>query len=120
MFHQFIVSFLNGCIQKELVNPQQHLIKKLDGRKTQNITLTHNKELLFSTVRDCLVIFMSEKYKIITKEENRMTAQFKCVFSANNQRITQIVTANSAMEAKKIIELQYRGLRLIWWECRKL
>ena len=49
-----------------------------------------------------------------------MTAQFKCVFSANNQRITQIVTANSAMEAKKIIELQYRGLRLIWWECRKL
>ena len=33
-----------------------------------------------------------------------MTAQFKCVFSANNQRITQIVTANSAMEAKKIIE----------------
>ena len=49
-----------------------------------------------------------------------MTAQFKGVFSANNQRITQIVTANSAMEAKKIIELQYRGLRLIWWECRKL
>ena len=57
---------------------------------------------------------------MITKEENRMTAQFKCVFSANNQRITQIVTANSAMEAKRIIELQYRGLRLIWWECRKL
>ena len=57
---------------------------------------------------------------MITKEENGMTDQFKCVFSANNQRITQIVTANSAMEAKKIIELQYRGLRLIWWECRKL
>ena len=57
---------------------------------------------------------------MITKEENGMTAQFKCVFPANNQRITQIVTANSAMEAKKIIELQYRGLRLIWWECRKL
>lgn len=49
-----------------------------------------------------------------------MTAQYKCVFSANNRRITQIVTANNAMEAKKIIELQYRGLRLIWWECRKL
>ena len=49
-----------------------------------------------------------------------MTAQFKCVFSANNQRITQIVTANSAMEAKKIIELQYRGLRRMWGEGRKL
>ena len=57
---------------------------------------------------------------MITKEENGMTDQFKCVFSANNQRITQIVTANSAMEAKKIIELQYRGLRMIWWECRKI
>ena len=49
-----------------------------------------------------------------------MTNSFKCVFSANNQRITQIVTANSAMEAKKIIELQYRSFRLIWWECRRL
>ena len=76
MFHQFIVSFLNGCIQKELVNPQQHLIKKLDGRKTQNITLTHNKELLFSSVRDCLVMFMSEKYKNITKEENKKNIEF--------------------------------------------
>ena len=49
-----------------------------------------------------------------------MTAQYKCVFSVNNRRITQIVTANNTIEAKKIIELQYRGLRLIWWECRKI
>ena len=49
-----------------------------------------------------------------------MIAQYKCVFSVNGQRITQMVMANSTMEAKKIVELQYRGLRLTWWDCRKM
>ena len=49
-----------------------------------------------------------------------MIAQYKCVFSVNGQRITQMVMANSTMEAKKIVELQYRGLRLTRWDCRKM
>ena len=49
-----------------------------------------------------------------------MVVQYKCTFSVNVQRITQMVMANSTMEAKKIVELQYRGLRLTWWDCRKM
>ena len=49
-----------------------------------------------------------------------ITTQYKCDFSINNRRITQIVYANNAVDAKRIIETQYRGCRIQWWNTQRM
>lgn len=115
MFHQFIVHFLNGCIHYEWSNPQQHLIKKLDGRKTQNITLLHNKKLLYSSIKDTLSMFMSEKYKNITKEENVKNIEFLIQASPSLKSILEMKYIVAFQELfvnsnTSILEEKYRSI----------
>ena len=49
-----------------------------------------------------------------------MTSQYRCDFSIDGRRVTQIVAANNEMEAKRIIESQYRGCRIQWWNRQRL
>lgn len=70
LFHQFLVGFLNDCIKHEYPKVKGFTIKKLDGQKTQDITLYHNKQLLNLTLKETLIQFMSKKYKTFKSEEN--------------------------------------------------
>lgn len=42
-------------------------------------------------------------------------AQWKVSFSVNNRRSEQIVSANTSIDAKKLIEAQYGGQKITFW-----
>ena len=48
------------------------------------------------------------------------STQYKCDFSVNNRHMTQIVYANNEMDAKRMIEMQYRGCKIQWWNTRRV
>ena len=76
LFHQFLVQFLNECIKIEFPSMNADPIKKIDGKKTQDITLSHNKILLNLTLKETLIQFMSKKYKHLKPEENESKILF--------------------------------------------
>ena len=43
--------------------------------------------------------------------------KWKCVFSVDTRRTEQIVSATTRIDARKIIESQYRGCKITWWSC---
>ena len=49
-----------------------------------------------------------------------ISTQYRCDFSINNHRMTQIVCANNEMDAKRMIEMQYRGCKIQWWNTRRV
>ena len=49
-----------------------------------------------------------------------ISTQYRCDFSINNHRMTQIVYANNEMDAKRMIEMQYRGCKIQWWNTRRV
>lgn len=53
------------------------------------------------------------------EKEVKEMFQFKCKFSVDNHMTTQIVSANTSIDARKIIELQYSGKKIVWYECTK-
>ena len=46
--------------------------------------------------------------------------QYLCSFSIDGKRTEQIVSANGMLEAKKIIEAQYKGCRITWWNVKRV
>ena len=58
MFHQFLTQFLNKCIKGEFPTIEVDAIKKIDGKKTQDITLSFNKNLLNLTLQETFSQFM--------------------------------------------------------------
>ena len=40
--------------------------------------------------------------------------RYKCVFMVNGTRTEQIVNANTAFEARKLVEAQYGGAKIVW------
>lgn len=46
--------------------------------------------------------------------------QYKCEFTVNGTRTSQIVSTRSAAEAKQLIERQYNGYKIVWWRWEKL
>ena len=52
-------------------------------------------------------------------KEAKAMFQFKCKFSVDNHMTTQIVTANSQFDARKLVEAQYSGKKIVWYECTK-
>lgn len=49
-----------------------------------------------------------------------ISTQYKCDFSVNNRRMTQIVYASNEMDAKRMIEMQYRGCKIQWWNTQRM
>ena len=43
--------------------------------------------------------------------------KWKCVFSVDTRRTEQIVSAPTRIDARMIIEAQYRGCKITWWSC---
>ena len=76
LFHQFLIHFLNECIKIEFPKIKNFNIKKIDGKKTQDITLSHNKILLNLTLKETLIQFTSKKYKNLKPEENESNIRF--------------------------------------------
>ena len=76
LFHQFLIHFLNECIKIEFPKIKNFSIKKIDGKKTQDITLSHNKILLNLTLKETLIQFTSKKYKNLKPQENESNIRF--------------------------------------------
>ena len=51
-------------------------IRKLDGKKTQDITLCHNKTLLQYPLKEILLQFVSRKYTDVVKNDNEKNIEF--------------------------------------------
>ena len=41
--------------------------------------------------------------------------KYKCEITVNGTRTSATVTARTPMEAKKLVQMQYCGARIIWW-----
>ena len=46
--------------------------------------------------------------------------QYKCTFRVNGNRTEQIVSANTAYDARQIIEAQYSGAKLIFFYAERI
>ena len=67
-FHCFIISLLNLTIKKEYDGVQKFKFKKMDSQITQNITISYNKELLSTPIKQILKN-VSHKYHDRYKNE---------------------------------------------------
>lgn len=46
--------------------------------------------------------------------------QFECSFMVNGRKTVEIVSANSQIDAKKIIEARYAGSTISFWFCKRI
>lgn len=46
--------------------------------------------------------------------------QYKCEYTVNGVRTVQIVTARTPSEAKRLIQMQYAGCKIIWWSYSRI
>ena len=67
-------------------------IKKLDGKKTQDITLCHNRALLQYSLREILLQFISRKYTDVVKNDNEKNINY---------------IMNESVEMKKLFDMKY-------------
>ena len=61
-FHNFIVAYLNMIIKKTLRTKRQYKFKKMCSKITQDVTISYNKKLMDTPVKDILVQ-VSNKFK---------------------------------------------------------
>ena len=61
-FHNFIVAYLNMIIKQTLKTKRQYKFKKMCSKITQDVTISYNKKLMDTPVKDIL-IQVSNKFK---------------------------------------------------------
>jgi len=61
-FHNFIVAYLNMIIKQTLRTKRQYKFKKMCSKITQDVTISYNKKLMDTPVKDILVQ-VSNKFK---------------------------------------------------------
>ena len=61
-FHNFIVAYLNMIIKQTLKTKRQYKFKKMCSKITQDVTISYNKKLMDTPVKDILVQ-VSNKFK---------------------------------------------------------
>ena len=115
LYHQFLIHFINNCIKKQFPNMKTLSIKKLDGKRTQDITLSHNKTLLQYTLKEILLQFVSRKYTDIVKHQNEKNINYiineskemKRIFDMTYEMIYSELFLN---ENKSIIDYKYKDV----------
>jgi hypothetical protein len=113
LYHQFLIHFINNCIKKQFPTMKTLSIKKLDGKRTQDITLSHNKTLLQYTLKEILLQFVSRKYTDIVKHQNEKNINYiinesnemKRIFDMTYEMIYSELFLN---ENKSIIDYKYK------------
>lgn len=113
LYHQFLIHFINNCIKKQFPTMKTLSIKKLDGKRTQDITLSHNKTLLQYTLKEILLQFVSRKYTDIVKHQNEKNINYiinesnemKRIFDMTYEMIYNELFLN---ENKSIIDYKYK------------
>ena len=87
-FHNFIVAFLNMLIKNTLKTKRLYRFRKMSSKITQDITISYNKKLMDTSIKDILVQ-VSHKFK--NKDINlyyiEKIAQIKSGNSINNANI---------------------------------
>ena len=87
-FHNFIVAYLNMLIKSTIKTKRQYKFRKMSSKITQDITISYNKKLMETPVKDILVQ-VSHKFK--NKDINlyyiEKIAQIKGVNPINNANI---------------------------------
>ena len=90
-FHNFIVAYLNMLIKNTIKTKRQYKFRKMSSKITQDITISYNKKLMETPVKDILVQ-VSHKFK--NKDINlyyiEKISQLKGVNSINNANINFI------------------------------
>ena len=53
------------------------------------------------------------------KEDGRMLT-YKCIFTVNGVRTVEEVSARSVYDAKKLIQYQYQGCKIVFWSVTRI
>lgn len=61
-FHNFIIAYLNVLMKNTLKTKRQYKFRKMSSKMTQNITISYNKKLLETSIKD-IIIQVSDKFK---------------------------------------------------------
>ena len=100
-FHNFIVCYLNKLMKNSLSSKRQIKFRKISSRITQDITISFNKILLNTPIKD-IIIQVSSKFK--NKDINLNYIEKIAKLNENNNLDIHLIELN------KILNLTYREM----------
>lgn len=101
-FHNFIVAYLNMIIKQTLKTKRQYKFKKMCSKITQDVTISYNKKLMDTPVKDILVQ-VSNKFK--DKDINLYYIEKIFAIKSNN-----LYENDSIDNLKQILNTSYKDM----------